>query len=48
MFTTELHSVYYQTLNRKTTSRGRNNTAFNVNETATRQGNSRSGKLVSQ
>ena len=30
MFTTELHNVYYRTLNRKTTSRGRDSTAFNL------------------
>ena len=30
MFTTELHNVYYRTLNRKTTSRGRDGTAFNL------------------
>ena len=29
MFTTELHNVYYRTLYRKTTSRGRDSTAFN-------------------
>ena len=26
------HNVYYRTLNRKTTSRGRDSTAFNFNE----------------
>ena len=30
MFTNELHNVYYRTLNRKTTSRGRDSTAFNL------------------
>ena len=30
MFTNELHNVYYRTLNRKTTSRGRDGTAFNL------------------
>ena len=30
MFTTELHNVYYRTLYRKTTSRGRDSTAFNL------------------
>ena len=30
VFTTELHNVYYRTLNRKTTSRGRDSTAFNI------------------
>ena len=47
MFTTELHNNYNRIFNRKTTSRGRDSTAFNFNETAARQGNSRSGKLVS-
>ena len=30
MFTTELHNFYYRTLNRKTTSHGRDGTAFNL------------------
>ena len=47
MCTTELHNNYNRIFNRKTTSRERDSTAFNFKDTAARQGNSRSGKLVS-